>query len=311
MKLRLNVLRLMLLPLAFTTFSLSSCRTEENIEDIITTPNGKALIENVEIGLNNNEIGTIGEDFHFNADITAEGKIDYVKLDILQRKDETYVKTWSYNVSWDTYKGLKNSNIHKHFIIPANAVEGLYDFVITVYDQSAPATVEKRKVSLYRKENLPVNPSIDALNIMANNDFYYSIAGGYEMPNYTYQSNDVLKGICRISGVKDNGKIYLLLINKKFNHKPETISAIDFSKAIVYGVYEHQNFSSGQDFMTPPDANMNSLVIGSTQDFNQPTPSPISGQKAWESGNYYLGAVYTNTTHNISCFKYIDLKIDY
>ena len=40
-----------------------------------------------------------------------------------------------------------------------------------------------------------------------------------------------------------------------------------------------------------------------------PTASAIDKEKAWESGDYYFGVVYTNTTHNLSAHYYIDLKL--
>lgn len=114
-------------------------------------------IENIEIGLGNNERAVIGEDFHFEADVTAGDKLVAVELAIRQLSGETYSGTWSYEVIWEEYKDLKNTNVHKHFDIPDDAVEGKYEVVITVLDQNGESLVVSRNLTVYKKENLPQN----------------------------------------------------------------------------------------------------------------------------------------------------------
>lgn len=89
---------------------------------------------------------------------------------------------------------------------------------------------------------------------------------------------------------------------------------IDFSKVIIYDVFKHENeekvdaFSNvifdGQGSFTRPATE---FVIGAYTDNNTPHASPINGEKKWETGAYYLGIVYTNTTHNLSVYHYIDV----
>jgi hypothetical protein len=268
---------------------------------------GTAKLTNIEIGLNNNEIGTIGRDFHFNMDVLAKGKIDYIKVEISQIPSENYSGEWTHEVIWDQYKGLKNSNVHKHFDIPAEAIEGKYNFVISVYDTNGDITVENRHISLYLADNLPVNPEIYTFNVLTDDGIYYTTDDGYMLPEYSFQQNSNLKAICRLSGVKGDGKMYVLLIKKRLNHKPETVSAIDFTKAVVYDVYEHRNMPEVGEIVST----LNNFPIGALTDLNTPQPNSIDGLKAWETGDYYLGVVYTNTTYNISYFNYIDIKINY
>jgi hypothetical protein len=111
--------------------------------------------------------------------------------------------------------------------------------------------------------------------------------------------------------------MYLLLINKKLNHRPESIDKIDFSKVIVYDVVEHKdivNVSGISNFVY--DAATSTLVrdtpamnLGSLKDNNVP-PGDISGIKAWETGDYYYGVVYKNSTYNMNFFHYIEVPID-
>ncbi|GEM_PF-995683 len=134
---------------AFLLLTAVSCRDDEAAE--LPMPS----ITNIEVGHDNDEIGTIGEDFHFNADVTAGDKIDKIEVKILQRANEVYSKPWNHTVTWEEYRGSKNAHIHKHFDVPADAAEGKYDFVITVYDQNTTQLVEKRAIQLYLEESLP------------------------------------------------------------------------------------------------------------------------------------------------------------
>ena len=111
-------------------------------------------INNIEVGLNNNGIGVVGQDFHFEADIVAGKRIDLVKVRIEQRENEAYAGVWRYEVVWEQYRGARNVSIHKHFDIPADAVVGTYDFIIDVIDQKGAKLEEVRAISIYETENV-------------------------------------------------------------------------------------------------------------------------------------------------------------
>ncbi len=100
-------------------------------------------ITNIEIGTLNNKKGIKGRDFHFNADVHADGKIDYIEVKILQKTEATSAKAWNLTIRWDQYKGLKNTNVHEHFLIPSDATEGNYDFVFSVRDQKGAQEVKE------------------------------------------------------------------------------------------------------------------------------------------------------------------------
>ena len=105
-------------------------------------------IYNLEIGSGDNGIGVIGKDFHFEADVTAGERIDTVEILIRQKAGQTYSGEWSLSLIWDQYKGLKNTNIHRHFDIPEDAVAGLYDFVVRVLDENGTVTEVIRDINL-------------------------------------------------------------------------------------------------------------------------------------------------------------------
>lgn len=135
--------------------TFTACKKDQQPDPELAKP----TIDNIELGLGNNQIGVIGKDFHFNADILAGDKIENVQVKILPRSGETYAKAWKLEITWDQYKDAKNATVHKHFDIPADATEGKYDFVIIVNDQNGTTLEEKREIIIYKAENLPVDPT--------------------------------------------------------------------------------------------------------------------------------------------------------
>lgn len=300
-----------LLVILLITSIISACKKNDDAEP------ESATIENLEIGLNNNEIGIIGKDFHFNADVLAGDKLETIEVKILPRSGETYLKPWKFEVVWDQYKGAKNANVHKHFTIPSDAAEGKYDFVIIVNEQNGKKLEVKKSITIYSEANAPVNPTASIFNVFANNARFYR-NGNFIINGSKLKKGDLVNAQVTISSVQGDGKMYILFINKKFNHRPESIDKIDFTKAIVYDVVEHKGWTktdffsnSTFDLVTNTTTrNWPNLTIGSTQDNNLPTPNAISGAKNWETGTYYFGVVYKNTTYNISFYQYIEIPVE-
>ncbi|MHA7941740.1 DUF4625 domain-containing protein [Formosa sp. 3Alg 14/1] len=297
---------------------LTSCNNDDDEDIILESP----TISEVEVGLYNNELGVVGEDFHLNAEILAGDLIDIVKVNIEQKSDETYAEEWSYEITWDKYQGLKNATMHQHFDIPAEAPKGKYDFIITITDQNGTYLEEIRQVELIDAADFPdVNPhvsvfGVDKINVdgvSGFNNFYNN--GEFKNPDATFFSIDEsLWSAIQIGGLKGDGIMYGLLIKKSLNHKPETVEAIDFSKVIVTEVVSH---SSGDEEVITLRNNENTghwnyglpIKIGATIDNNSPDPNPITGGNAWETGTYYYGVVYTNSSYLKSTFKYIEFDI--
>ncbi|KEO75476.1 DUF4625 domain-containing protein [Anditalea andensis] len=297
---------------------LFSCKDEEDIVPVLQEP----TIEKVEVGLNNNETGVIGRDFHFNADVIAGDRIEDIQVKILQRSGETYRGVWAFEIKWPQYKDAKNANVHAHFNIPNDAIEGTYDFVIIVNDQNGTKLEEKRNISIYAPENLPVDPQISILGVTEvdeNHDekrtVYYS--QGPHDTDRQLNRNEIISTFGNVSGIKGDGRVYFLMINKKHNHRPETIDAIDFSMAIVSDFWQHKDmpetgiFTSLIDWSTTPlTIRKPAIVIGATHDKNVPEPSPITDLKTWETGDYYIGIIYHNDTYNMGLFQYIEVSVN-
>ncbi|OXA86030.1 DUF4625 domain-containing protein [Flavobacterium hercynium] len=285
----------------------------------------KPTIDKVELGLGNNEIGVIGQDFHFNAEITAGDKIKNVEIKIDQISTETYSKVWSHQIIWEQYAGAKNTVVHKHFDIPADAAEGKYSFLIVVTDQNGTKLEERRTLTIYAPENLPLDLKFDFGIDAVDSDFapikvIYAQRSIYDSESYKsdepINEDEFLAPVVNIAAIKGDGKMYCLIINKKHNHRPETITAIDFSKAVVVDVWEHKNIQQSQlgsnmfDFSTNPLTILYPAIkIGATSDKNLPSPNAVSNLKKWESGQYYVGFIYHNTTYNMTLFHYGEIKV--
>jgi len=293
----------------------SACEKENPIEPEVKVP--KPKIENLELGLGHSKIGVIGEDFHFNCNIVAVDKIDKVVVNFLQKANGTYSKSWQHEITWTQYKGLKNTNIHKHFNIPEEAAEGNYDLIIMIYDENGTKEEIKNDFEIFAKANLPIRPVIEALLIYKNSRLFYNAhTDGNKYPAEGYQMGDTLITQVRFSLVKGDGKLYILLIKKTANHNPKTIAEVDFDKAIVYDVFEHKGEPSiyrFSNYLYDPNPalkrDLPDLVIGAQKDNNIPQANVISGVKEWQTGEYNLVILYQNYTNNSSTYKSVPFSI--
>ncbi len=284
----------------FASIAFASCSNDDSEQE-------KAIptIDKVELGLGNNETATIGADFHFNAEVTASDKIENVQVKIVQKSTETYSKVWSHEITWTQYAGAKNATVHKHFDIPEDAVEGKYDFIIIVNDQNGTKLEVKKNITIYKLENIPVNPVASVFTLFINDSFMYR-KGKFSDENAKYKNNDIFSSQVTLEGVKGDGIMYLLLINKNAKHNPESVDQIDFSKVIVYDVFEHKNMTEAGQFSNVPWDGTKflretpKLTIGASKDNNLPTPQDLVANKSWAAGNYTFLVLYKNTTYNIN-----------
>lgn len=127
-----------------------ACKKEHE-QPILSEP----TISNVELGLGNSGIAVIGEDFHFEMDVVAGDRIATITINIVQRESESYTAEWRHQITWEQYKGARNTNVHKHFDIPDDAPEGTYDFLIIVIDQNGSQLEETHTLNIYLPDNLP------------------------------------------------------------------------------------------------------------------------------------------------------------
>jgi len=238
--------------------TVTSCKKEN---DILVAP----TVTNLEIGTGNNKQGIIGKDFHLNADVVAGDKIDLVKVIISSA-------AWRFEVTWDIYSGAKNTNVHKHFTIPADAIAGDYDFTLLITDQNGQELRITEDFKILSEDDLPVNPVFNTRTVPTDNQ--------------VFKKGETITARFSVENVRDSGTLCAILVKASSNHLPETVSAIDYSKAIVIGKY------SGTE---SPSWGMYSTIV-------------VDGE--WESGKYYFIMLYQNITHNISIYKHIPVTIN-
>lgn len=311
-KSKMKMVKLNFIALLFLLITAASCSSDDDtIEEQMPVPSMSEL----EIGSGDNQ-GIIGRDFHFNAEVVAGGTIDKVKINIDPRDGETYSNDWSFEIVWDEFKGLKNSTVHKHFDIPEDAPEGKFDFLITIIDENGTQLEENFEVNLIDPANLPVDPYLYIFDFFTDDSYQYVNETLENPEEVNYAEGDLFKSSATIKNVKGDGKMYILLIKKSANHLPRIVEDIDFSKVIVYDVYEHENWEDvdsfaniiydGQGGFTRP---VPEFEIGASVDNNVQVGNPIEGEKAWETGEYYLGVVYSNTTYDISVYHYLEVDV--
>lgn len=288
---------------------LSACKKENTDQEAL-----KPTAENVEIGTANNKRALRGRDFHFNADILAATKIKDVKLVISQKPGQSYASSWKFELSWPEYIGTKNTNIHKHFTIPAVAPEGTYDFAVVVQDENGSQLEIKEDLIILDPANLPVDPKIGRDFVSRNGTLIY-YTDVFEEKELIFKKGDEMTLHAQVSEIKDDGILYSVLIKKKANYYPESIDKLNLSKVIVVTKVEHKGLGNAAKISTLKLSNGvyggETITVGAAMDNNEPSPNNITGEKAWESGQYQWVILYKNTTHNISVFKSIPITINY
>jgi len=271
----------------------------------------KPTATNVEIGTANNKHALIGRDFHFNADVTAGDKIADVQLKILPKKGETYTKDWKFELSWIEYSGAKNTNVHKHFTIPADAPEGKFDFYVIVKDENGSQLEIKEELTITDPANMPVDPLIGREMLSRNDDMIY-IMGTWKEPELIFKKNDLITAHAQINQIMGDGILYSVLIKKSLNYHPESIDNLDFKKVIVISKVEHKGLAPASKITTIQKVNDvwggESITVGAE---NDATGTAITGEKAWQSGQYSWVVLYKNTTYNLSVYKSIAITINY
>jgi hypothetical protein len=271
----------------------------------------KPTATNIEIGTANNKRALIGRDFHFNADIIAGDKIADVQLKILPKKGETYTKDWKFELTWIEYKGAKNTNVHKHFNIPADAPEGKFDFYFIVKDENGTELEIKEELTITDPANMPADPLIGRDMLSRNDDLIYYMETWVE-PELIFKKNDLLTAHAQVSQIMGDGILYSVLIKKSLNYHPESIDNLDFKKVIVISKVEHKGLPPASKIATLQKINEvwggQSITIGAEKEADG---TAITGDKAWQSGQYNWVVLYKNTTYNLSVYKSMPITINY
>ena len=283
---------------------LVSCKKDGETPEAIVPQ-----VENVEIGYANNKQAIRGRDFHFNADILAGDKIESVQVKILPKADQTYTSSWKMEIAWDEFVGLKNANVHKHFTVPAEAPEGIFDFSLVVHDINGSKLELKEDLQIFDAANMPVDPIVDRDIFSRNDDMVYYMNTYVENP-LIFKKGDKFTARAQIKQIQGDGVLYTALIKRTLNHFPETVEKLDLTKAIIISKVAHKELGPASKVNTYLLVNGaisgDDIIIGAEKDG---LGREIDGERQWQSGQYNLVILYKNTTFNMSTFKSIPITI--
>jgi len=291
--------------LSIVAVSFTACDNDDNQEA------AKPTAENIEIGTANSKRALIGRDFHFNADVVAGDKIADVQLKILPKSGETYTKDWKLEFKWAEYIGTKNTNVHKHFTIPADAPEGKFDFYFIVLDENGTQLEIKEEITITDPANMPADPLIGRDMLSRNDDLIYYMETWVE-PELIFKKNDLLTAHAQVSQIVGDGILYSVLIKKSLNYHPESIDNLDLKKVIVISKVEHKDLPAASKIATLQKINDvwggESITIGADKDA---IGEAATLDKSWQSGQYNWVILYKNTTHNLSVYKWMPITISF
>jgi hypothetical protein len=267
--------------------------------------------DNIEIGYSNNKQAIRGRDFHLNADVIAGDKISSVMVKILQKSSATYSADWKMELVWEEFKGVKNTNVHKHFTIPAEAPEGTYDFLLIVKDENGTKLEIKEDLVIIDAANMPVDPYVDR-DIFSRNDTMIYYMNTYVENPLVFKKGDKFTARTQVKQIQGDGVLYTALVKRKLSYFPETVSQLDMNKAIIVAKTQHTGLAPASSVSTLKNVNGvwggDDITIGDSKDV---LGNDISGDKAWESGQYNLVILYHNTSYNVSTFKSIPVTISF
>jgi len=292
----------LLLLMAFFT----ACKKEKT-EPELTKP----TLDHIEIGYANNKQAIRGRDFHFNADVAAGDKISTVEIKILQKSGNTYSGAWKMEINWVEFKGAKNTTVHKHFTIPAEAPEGTYDFHIIVNDENGTKFELIESLVIIDAANMPIDPLVDRDIFMRGDSVIYQM-NTYIEKQLIFKKDERFTARAQIRQIQGDGIMYTALIKRKLNHFPETVAQIDFDKVIIMSKTTHTGLGPASKISTLKQINGvwggDDMVIGAEKDA---LGNIISKEKAWESGQYDLVIIYWNSTYHVGTHKSIPITIQY
>lgn len=113
------------------------------------------VIHLTELGYENSRTVSPGSDLHFEADIVAEGKIDYISLEIHPEGDHGKAGSvlgteseWEVDTVYTGFTGLKNTLLHEHVEVPANTGTGTWHFYLRVTDLLGQQTILEEEISI-------------------------------------------------------------------------------------------------------------------------------------------------------------------
>ncbi len=141
---------------------MAACKKEKQMAP-------KPTVTGLEVGINNSKIAHPGNDLHIEAQITAEGTIKEVVLEIHPEAGAGWKLTQTYT---EGFAGQKNAEFHKHVDVPADAVLGDYHGHIKVTDQAGQVTEAEFELKITSDPTLPTVDGFEVGLNAAGNDLH-------------------------------------------------------------------------------------------------------------------------------------------
>lgn len=237
---------------------LSSCKKDETVS--------KPEITQFELGLENSETGYVGADLHIEAEIVAAGTISSIFVEIHPEREEKSTHqllfAWELDTTYTTFDGLKNTLFHEHVTIPAEADTGMYHFHFVVTDKQGYQTTIERDLHVTLPNDTEA-PVISVSDFPAATSIF---TAGQTISITALLTDNLGLGGTYVGLVRaDQG-----LADEEMNYQ-NTITLLhthDFTDTDEYALHAE-------------------IVVGAAMDNNDP-PKEITGDLAWQSGEYYL-----------------------
>ncbi len=254
--------RVLLIALTFAaSMFLASCDKKEEV--------AKPVITIQELGKGdshgNDHIAIIGSDLHIEVDVVAEGKIDKIQVRIHpegENHEEGEHEEWEIDTTYTKFSGMKNTTFHEHLDIAYEAEAGEYHFDFVVTDMEGNQSSAEADL-IIQVPNDAIAPAITISNSPTNNQ--------------VFSNGQVISISGSVSDDKALGGMYIGLVRVDQNLTDANVNA---SNTITM-LHTH-------DFNSPTTHNFSSsITVGAAQD-NNITPNNITGNIAWQSGNYYI-----------------------
>ncbi len=208
----------------------------------------------------------VGSDLHIEAEIVAEGTIDLVKVLIHpegeEHKSAMHEDEWELDTTYTKFSGLKNTTFHEHVDIDTSAEAGEYHFDIIVTDMEGNQSSAEAELEIILPDDA-VAPEITVASVPTSNQ---SFNDGESISISGLITDDKALGGLYIGLVREDQNLTDAEVND--NNTITILHTHDFDS------YLSHNFSS-------------SITVGAAQD-NNITPKNITGDIAWQSGNYYI-----------------------
>jgi hypothetical protein len=230
----------------------SSCEKDDDV--------AKPIISGLELGIGDSHVAYIDEDLHIEAEIEAEGIIDVITVEIHQEEGSSD----EIEASYDEFAGLKNTTFHKHVVIPEGTVAGTYHIHITVTDQEGNQTTVEDEISI---EEL-ADEKAPEISISLAPESGKSYANGVTITiSGTATDNISLEGMV-VALVKESDNI-------------SDADVTGGNTSVIIMLHTHTFDSKASHTFSA------SIAVGAANDNNM-TPTAITGNNAWRSGNYYI-----------------------